>query len=117
MALLALKRFCRRTLRQMGIGAIALLFVVGITAHHPEAQSSNSLSHHRAVVSMSLTSPTHSAKPSKPGQTESVGAADLIAHKPFQTIRPKMTYHRLTTSRFSIPPETHQTVASLSAHQ
>lgn len=129
-ALLALKRFWRRTLRQMGIGAITLLFIVGITAHSPEAQSSiqpsssllNSGQRDRPqIVSMSLISPHPSSKQSKFEQIESVpkteDAVDLVDRKPFQTVRPKMTYHRLTTSRFSIPTKPHQTVARLSAHE
>lgn len=117
-ALLALKRFCRRSLKQIGVGAIALLLMTGIATQGADAQPSS-------IDTLSASVAPHwqagKAQTDPFGDFESysslIGASadassELLSDRPFQVLRPKMTYHRLTTSRLSIPGETHQTIAS-----
>ena len=109
-ALLALKRFCRRSLRQMGIWAIALLLIVGTAARSPEPQplpfSSSDLIQ---------LSPATVGAPENVLEDASKSALSLGDRRPFQAVRPRMTNHRLTTSRFSIPTEGHQAQTRLVA--
>ena len=121
-ALLALRRFGWRSLKQIGqigAGLLSLFLVVSIAAHNtapadtmpadtmpadtastkttPKIMSSMSMSPRR------LNQPSDSLFSSKSYLSEESSAALPAEGKPFQVLRPKMTYHRLTTSRFSIP--------------
>ena len=100
-ALLALRRWFRRSLKQMGAGLLSLILVLGAVGHNQPPLNSVS-----------------SSSGGLQGSQQSVVPAVLIeGDKPFQALRPKMTYHRLTTSRLSIPAENARTMARLASRE
>ena len=86
----------------MGAGLLSLFLVWGAIAHNQpslDIVNSSSIDLHQ-------------------DQPATVVPALLVeGDKPFQALRPKMTYHRLTTSRLSIPATNAQTLAGLSRRE
>lgn len=122
-ALLALKRFTRKTLRHLGLGFASIMIVLGLN-HGAAGIASDA---HQAAASQKCTQistqisthteplPAQGSSNSPPNDQISVNTATSDASvKPFYMLAPKMTNHRLTGARLSIPTATGQTVASLS---
>lgn len=120
-ALLALRRFCRQLLKQMGqvsAGLLSLFLIVSIATHSaapPKTTPAETLSMsmpHRLSNQPVNPSADSAFSPSRLSGKPSTALPD--EGKPFQVLRPKMTYHRLTTSRFSIPSNNSQAVTDRS---
>lgn len=116
-ALLALKRFAKSTLRQVGIGLTALMIVLNLGVHAPGAASPQAAPH----------SPTHSPTHSYTGHPQTVQTTEARrgpathrqsthkkVHPPALLLGASMTHHHLTSARLSIPTTPEQTIASAS---
>ncbi len=123
-ALLALRRFIRGPLRQFSLGLVSFVLVFGLTAylpavagHTPVEQPSRS-----AVPSASAAAEVPDAQ-----RLETFGRFDLpgaasdsaatrsdITAKPRRVLSPKMTGHRLTGARLSLPLTNKRAIASIS---
>ncbi|MGC1308208.1 MAG: hypothetical protein WA885_13355 [Phormidesmis sp.] len=121
LAMLSIKRFVRGTLRQCGIGLLSLIVILSVGGHVllevPEADSIDSFKASRlSVVRASLPTSALSDSAHQPAGLEFSTADPLPgAKEPVRMLLPKMTHHRLTGARLSVPatrPE--HTVASLS---
>ena len=122
-AVLALRRFARRFAKQASACLLSLVAAWGIAAH---GLGGEAIASSEAVGAYARAPFAQVAKRSAGGahrlvvdgrqQAPRVGLSEAIAKgdKPFQTLRPKMTFHRLTTSRFSIPVEDYRTMAAQS---
>lgn len=111
-ALLALRRFGRRSLKQMSAGLISLLLIWGVTV-----QGADTPMNAPRIDGLSAASSDVSLVKNRAGgegQLAVVSAVLPDGDKPFQVLRPKMTNHRLTTSRLSIPSADQRVMASLS---
>ena len=121
--MLAVQRWLRRSLKQMGVGFLSLILVWGITTQGTQAQPLNDLyKQKRPAATMQMSVPSQqasrqltqtSALTDDPA-TKDTSTALPDGDKPFQALRPKMTYHRLTTSRLSIPAADYRAIANLS---
>lgn len=129
--LLAFRRFYGRSLKQLGqvgAGLLSLFLIVSFAAHSSPPASAMPDQTSPAQTPPAQTSPAQnmSMSMSMPHRlsTQRLGPASgsLLSpesrrasrepstalsdqDKPFQMLRPKMTHHRLTTSRFSIPAD------------
>ena len=115
-ALLALRRFGRRSLKQMSAGLISLLLIWGVTVQGADAPMNTPMNAPR-IDGLSAASSDVSLVENRAGgegQSAVVSAVLPDGDKPFQVLRPKMTNHRLTTSRLSIPSADQRVMASLS---
>jgi hypothetical protein len=127
-ALLALKRFIRKTLRHLGVALASVMIILGLNAHGAEhidfsspQDLSNNLSDNSSDAHFWVTTGTASSLSQSASQFIHQPASRPLS-KPFQLLAPKMTQHRLTGARLSIPstseqpfdPPFEQTVASLS---
>ena len=127
-ALLAVQRYLRRLFKQMGVGFLSLILLWGITAHGANAQivkqNSNDLYRQTAPSATMPMSMPHSQANHQANRQQLSENNDLSEHpvassstvlpaegKPFQALRPKMTHHRLTTSRLSIPTEMYKAIS------
>ena len=111
-ALLALRRFGRRSLKQMSAGALSLLLIWGVTVQGANAPMNAPLADGQAATDSRV-----SLVETRSGDEGSLAAVSAVlpdGDKPFQALRPKMTNHRLTTSRLSIPTTDRRVMASLS---
>ncbi|PZO14063.1 MAG: hypothetical protein DCF25_15345 [Leptolyngbya foveolarum] len=121
-ALLALRRFCRRLLKQVGqvsVGLLSLFLIVSIATHSaapPEATptETTSMSMPHRLSNQPVNPSSDPAFSPNRRLSDQPSTALPAKGKPFQVLRPKMTYHRLTTSRFSIPLNNSQAVADRS---
>ncbi|MGB3672208.1 MAG: hypothetical protein WA984_18990 [Phormidesmis sp.] len=119
LALLALKRLARRTFRQVGIALVSLIVVLNLTGQ-PTAHDRPLYEPNSASVSQDswATLPAHSPhrKPSKALSSKTLSKEDSsgqVAQKPYQTLRHKLTHHRVTTARLAVPTLTERVVANL----
>ncbi|MGB7488192.1 MAG: hypothetical protein WA901_18515 [Phormidesmis sp.] len=124
LALLALKRLARRTFRQVGIALVSLIVVLNLTGQ-PTAHDRPLYEPNSASVSQDswATLPAHSPhrKPSKALSSKALSSKTLskedssgqVAQKPYQTLRHKLTHHRVTTARLAVPTLTERVVANL----
>lgn len=108
-ALLSIRQFIRRSQGRAGAGLLSLLLIWGVVTHGAHASLANS----QTMTGISVASSTDS-RYDRQQQSALVLATLPEADKPFQVLRPKMTYHRLTTSRLSIPTEDYRLMVSLS---
>lgn len=134
--LLAFRRFYGRSLKQLGqvgAGLLSLFLIVSFAAHSSPPASAMPDQSSPAQTPPAQTSPAQnmSMSMSMPHRlsTQRLGPASgsLLSpesrrasrepstalsdqDKPFQMLRPKMTHHRLTTSRFSIPADSSSAV-------
>lgn len=118
-ALLALKRFVRGPLRQMGIGVVSLMLILGMSVQVPTEESAKGVTEH-TMSNTALANTTLAVQSTQ--QTTAVrpisnGTAHTTSHqlsKPSQLLSAHMTHHRLTSARFSIPARGKRTeIASL----
>ncbi|CAN5792368.1 hypothetical protein BH23CYA1_BH23CYA1_05980 [soil metagenome] len=123
-ALLALRRFIRGTLRQVGLGLLSLGLILSLSA--PVTADSVGSSGQRPVDQASTHISTDSAaslaQPSKSTEvalkvsaltqlsSEFKGAA---ATQSLHLLKPRMTHHRLTSAHLFIPQAAEQIVVSL----
>lgn len=132
-ALLAVQRYVRRLLKQMGVGFLSLILLWSITtqganAQMADGQSSDDLyrqSVPTAPMQMSMPHRSPGQQPSQPSGRSRLAQDSHLSDrhvtasspalpaegKPFQALRPKMTHHRLTTSRLSIPTELYKAIS------
>ena len=113
LALLTLKRLARGIFQQIGLALISLIFVLNLTgqpaAHEQQSYGQQSYETNAAEVSTREHPPLPSATSSKaPSATSSEQASpeadsSQAAERPYQTLRPKLTHHRLTTARLAVP--------------
>ncbi|MGB3296009.1 MAG: hypothetical protein WBB01_23750 [Phormidesmis sp.] len=118
-ALLALKRFVRGTLRQVGIGVISLMVILSMSTHpvtsvphSRESPPESSL----PTVSVLHSQPQYRASQSVQHFAESETAApssSAAALEPFPGLRARMVRPSLTTARLSVPESTEQAITSL----
>ena len=130
-ALLALKRFMRGPLRQLGIGLASLVVLLNVGVHTPEALVSPT-SQFASKSNVTEVNVTEVAKTNAPHSAlNSTHSSNAIAH-PLSTSTPQqsakvsgtstthphllsahMTHHRLTGSRLSLPTAHNYAVAKL----
>ncbi len=128
-ALLALKRFIRGPLRQFGLGMVSFLLIFNMTTYLSVVVDNTSVEQHsrrdisttRSVAEVPDTQRLETVGEfGLPGitndstVTHSVLTRPAITPKPRRVLSPKMTGHRLTGARFSLPLTNRQAIASLS---
>lgn len=109
-ALLALKRFVRGALRQLGIGAVSLMVILSISAHS-SASGLSSGGEFKAENLSSLASTLHlqtQRSLSPAGQHSS--EPDTETSESFPGFRSRMLRHRLTSARLSVPESREQAI-------
>lgn len=119
-AILALKRFMRGPLRQLGIGLASLVILLNVGVHTPEVIASAPTSQFTpevTVTDVAQTNATHSSNVSThqistltPKQSpKALGTSTTHPH----LLSARMTHHRLTGSRLSLPTSHNYAVAKL----
>ncbi len=123
-ALLALKRFVKSTLKQVGIGLVSLMTVLNLSMHAPERSPSNLSSN----IAELTAEPTHSTSQPAFGQSAyalvpSDSLAALASQAPIvslpleRRIERRMgrgiTYHHVTGARLSITTAPEQAIVSV----
>jgi hypothetical protein len=111
-ALLALKRFVRKTLRHLGWALASIMMIWGLNAHGAASTDSSQVQGVYKGVYNSSSSAHLLTTEGTPNSLQPSLSQPLT--KPFQLLTPRMTQHRLTGARLSIPSTIEQTVASLS---
>lgn len=115
-ALLALRRFIRGTLRQVGLGLMSLVLILNLSAP-ATAEGTAADWVQRAVHRVSTSEQSSGSKGSvlRGSVPERLlkESSSAAVEKPFHLLKPRMTHHRLTRARLFIPPATEQIVASL----
>ncbi|MEM6598204.1 MAG: hypothetical protein AAF635_08555 [Cyanobacteria bacterium P01_C01_bin.69] len=115
-ALLAIRRFVKGALQHVGLGLVSLLVILNIAGASPaeEALSTNQDSS-RIALSSSLSqtnakTPAINSNALETGNANtaitsgmSTSAAPVIIHRPYRILHSKMTAHRLTSARLSVP--------------
>lgn len=114
LALLALKRLVRKTFQQVGIALVSLIVVLNLTgqpaAHdRPSYESSSAKAAQESWATLPAQSPHR--QPSEALSEED--SSNQVAQKPYQTLRHKLTHHRVTTARLAVPTLTERVVANL----
>jgi hypothetical protein len=123
-ALLALKRFVRSTLKQLGIGLAALMVVLNVGAAHSVSASSVSanLASHQGFYQGFHQGSGQNAQQLAPAQalTSASTAHQLEQSSEYineyaneRRIGRGTTYHHLTSARLSIPAESRKSVVSV----
>ncbi len=124
MALLALKRFVRSTLRQVGIGLVSLMVILNLGTHGPERSPSSApeltpaqapaqvLSHSVSLRNTHLLVSTESLTPLASPLTED-RIADRSEGLMARRMRRGITYHHLTGARLSLPTASEQAIVSV----
>ncbi|MEL6813608.1 MAG: hypothetical protein AAFP03_02195 [Cyanobacteria bacterium J06598_3] len=112
-ALLALNRFVRGPLRQMGIGIVSLMLVLGVSVQMPTEGGMAGLDG-GASPALSAMESLPKAPAVRLAQRDTADAMSHELSKPSHLLSAHMTHHRLTGARFSIPAsDRHQAVTSL----
>ncbi|MEL7354107.1 MAG: hypothetical protein AAFN38_21975 [Cyanobacteria bacterium J06560_5] len=129
-ALLSIKRFVRRTLRQVGLSGLSLMLILGLTAHSPREQglSSYTTGQPNSTVIVQTVYEKADERTSQENDRKTFQKVDFEDHNledhnledhnledrnssatSNQTLRPHrllsaaMTHHHLTGSRLTIP--------------
>ncbi|MEO1396496.1 MAG: hypothetical protein AAFV90_26715 [Cyanobacteria bacterium J06634_5] len=130
-ALLAVKRFMRGTLRQLGIGLVSLMLILGMSVDSPpgilaNTALTNSAQPRASVLARATSNPLpanrEAGHPSFDGASEPLSADSVTqVTRPSHMLRANMTHHHLTSARMSIPssrlPMGKYEVATLGAPQ
>lgn len=126
-ALLALKRFVRGVLKQLGMGVVSLMVILSISAHSSagvlsnggEFQAESLASASKLHIQSQRTLPAAAQHSSEPDAKASESRA---ASESFPGFRSRMLRHQLTSARLSVPESREQAIpleggaiASLSA--
>lgn len=112
-ALLALKRFAKSTLRQVGIGLMSLMIVLNLGVHAPGAVSSQAAPHGH-THSHTGHPQTVQTTEARRGPATHRQSTHKKVHPPALLLGASMTHHHLTSARLSIPTTPEQTIASAS---
>lgn len=122
LALLALRRFVRGTLRQVGLGLMSLVLILNLSAPATAKGTAVDLGQRVTHRVSTFEQPSQLRKPVSEGlmsegltseQSFKESSSDADLKKPFHLLKPRMTHHRLTSARLFIPSSTEQIVASL----
>ena len=138
-ALLALKRFIRGTLRQVGIGVISLAIALNLGTHAPGwsagiASEFSLFSSTDPATQENLSQPVQHLTRNDTSDGASDGASDdtsleKFSRRPFfqahsailsrsrHTVSARMTHHHLTSARLSIPAQSDQGAVSVAGAQ
>ena len=107
-ALLALRRFVRGTLRQLGIGVLSLVVILSMSPHAATGPEFNS--NDLKADSHSLSKPVFALEPLRWQPSQPLLQADVLmtetdtaTSEQFPGLQPRMTQHRLTSARLSVP--------------
>lgn len=130
-ALLALKRFIKGTLRQVGIGVISLVVVLNLGTHAPgwsigmasglslssstDSATRENLSQPAQHLAQDKASDEASLK--KFNRRPSFQAHSDISSHPRHTVSARMTHHHLTSARLSIPTASKRSGFSIAGAQ
>ncbi|MEL7144347.1 MAG: hypothetical protein AAFY33_16475 [Cyanobacteria bacterium J06643_4] len=125
-ALLAIKRFVRRTLRQAGLSGLSLMLILGLVAHTPREQALSSYPagqpNNAVIVQADYGQADQKADQKADERTshnndkrsfQNVDSRDYSSAISTQTLRPHrllsatMTHHHLTGARLTVPGAQH----------
>jgi hypothetical protein len=115
-ALLALKRFVRGTLRQVGMGLVSLMVILNLGTHAPNPSQLPPIE----IFATELT-PAHPPIHSQDAQLLDLDPTIFAAHAMHHPIEPRIerrigrgiTYHHLTSARLSISTAPQQAIVSV----
>jgi len=122
-ALIALRRFVSGTLRPVGLGLMSLILILNIAGRTPVANTFTPqdipVTTHSLTSSLvsSLGKPSAKVKPQIPSTAATLSplsatattvqqssASTTLPLRPHRLLHSKMTAHRLTSARLSVPP-------------
>ncbi len=120
-ALLAIKRFMRGPLRQLGISLASLMILLNVGVHTPEAIAPALTSQFAPALTNQVAAPTVTATDVTQTQTHPLSRltptqSAKVSGQPTaeqHLLSARMTHHRLTGARLSLPTAHNYAVAKL----